>query len=202
MIQKTFKKYGFCIGIGLFMSLGCSGGNTPSPGINLDINQDVREVQGHDSAGEIEVGDVRTDKEVLQDAGQDERDTGLDKKDGETGMDVFEQEQETVQPNDTFDRIDSLDGDSGACHGDPGCTCSDNSECDSGFCIETPDGMVCAGQCGANDTCPQGFHCIGEQQGDTVVRICVHDSPRLCMACTKDDDCKTTYSGTGARCVA
>ncbi|MSQ81337.1 MAG: hypothetical protein EXR77_00210 [Myxococcales bacterium] len=73
--------------------------------------------------------------------------------------------------------------------GDPGATCKIAGDCDSGLCVEGPDGKQCTMKC--TDCCPGGWLCT--QFGDVdPVFACVPKSLRLCQPCTADKDCVTT----------
>ena len=74
------------------------------------------------------------------------------------------------------------------CPGGPGCTCEQNSDCDTSLCIETPDGKQCARNC--LEDCPDGFSCkpVTGPGGDPVT-ICIPKWARLCDPCTASKDC-------------
>ena len=76
--------------------------------------------------------------------------------------------------------------------GNPGCPCTGNDTCNSGFCIETPDGKLCTDNC--VELCPQGYACSQAPGQDTVL-ICVPKHPVLCDPCTASKDCQTVYGG-------
>jgi hypothetical protein len=77
-----------------------------------------------------------------------------------------------------------------ACPGAPGCTCSDNVDCDTGLCIDTPTGKQCAHKC--VDSCPTGFKCsLVQAGGGDSVTICVPLAGRLCNPCKASKDCQT-----------
>ena len=72
--------------------------------------------------------------------------------------------------------------------GDPGASCKGAVDCDSGLCVEGPDGKVCTVKC--TDCCPGGWVCT--QFGDIdPVFGCVPKSLRLCQPCMQDKDCVT-----------
>lgn len=65
---------------------------------------------------------------------------------------------------------DTPKGDAGC--GEPGCSCQANAQCDSGFCIEAPNGQKCAALC--SDKCDAGFKCAQVTGvGGDVQNICV-----------------------------
>ncbi|MFT5432184.1 MAG: hypothetical protein ACI9OJ_002882 [Myxococcota bacterium] len=81
----------------------------------------------------------------------------------------------------------TVDVPDGPC-GTYGCSCSENSECDSSFCIEGPDGFICTEFC--VEDCPSGAECktITVGGGDPVV-ICVPSHVRLCRPCQTHSEC-------------
>jgi len=90
-----------------------------------------------------------------------------------------------------------------ACAG-PGeflCTCQDNSDCVSGFCVETKDGKVCTSNC--LEDCPQGWACLQNQAAlPDVIYICLPENVFLCMPCNDNDECHTEYANAGELCVS
>lgn len=40
--------------------------------------------------------------------------------------------------------------------GDP---CNGARDCDTGLCIDTPDGQICTSECRDDEECPEGFGC-------------------------------------------
>ncbi len=86
--------------------------------------------------------------------------------------------------------------------GQPGAPCKKNSDCDSEFCIETPDGRQCAQYCYAGEeTCPPGYRCSQVQAYPDTVYVCVYLYPRLCRPCRADQDCLAAYAPGPALCV-
>jgi len=72
--------------------------------------------------------------------------------------------------------------------GDPGAPCKIAADCDSGLCVEGPDGKLCTMKC--TNCCPGGWQCT--QFGDVdPVFACLPKSLRLCQPCTADKDCAT-----------
>ena len=74
-----------------------------------------------------------------------------------------------------------------------GAPCNDNVECDSGFCIEGPEGFFCTTICVQN--CPEGFSCRTFAAAGDVVSLCVPNFTKGCAACKADSQCN------GGRCV-
>ena len=78
--------------------------------------------------------------------------------------------------------------------------CSQNSECQSGWCVEHMGQKVCTQSC--QEECPEGWTCsqVGASDPD-VVFICVPNFPNLCRPCTVAADCEG-IAGTADACVA
>ena len=77
------------------------------------------------------------------------------------------------------------------CFGDP---CEGNEECDSGWCVEGPDGRICTDLC--IEDCPEGFECRQVQSsGGDPVFICVYTQVSYCRPCMKDGDCNDALLG-------
>ena len=76
--------------------------------------------------------------------------------------------------------------------GEPGLSfdepCTEDSDCESGRCIEGNDGaMVCTQPC-SND-CPEGFRCASLAVGDGG-GYCVPRFSRICRPCSNNSDCR------------
>ncbi len=102
----------------------------------------------------------------------------------------------------------ATDGGGGVDSGPPceGCLlapCSQNEDCDSGWCTEGPNGQnVCTKQC--TESCPAGFSCKPMSGGgaDTVY-LCVYDHIPYCRPCDTDADCANPlYTGADNHCVS
>lgn len=78
--------------------------------------------------------------------------------------------------------------------------CSKPSDCESGFCVESPDGLVCTTGCDPN--CPTDWECrqVQNDAGDPAF-ICINPTARLCHPCTEDDDCRAPGVGAGSACI-
>ena len=72
------------------------------------------------------------------------------------------------------------------CPGAAFCPCAENNECDSDWCIWTPEGKQCAEICVTN--CPEGFKCA-QPQGSDAVNLCVPRWGHLCDPCTESSTC-------------
>ena len=87
----------------------------------------------------------------------------------------------------------------GETSGAAGCPCTSVEQCDSGFCIDTPDGQQCADFC--TSTCADGFKCTtASGPGGDVVNICVPRYGKVCNPCNANAECEGPGNG-GARCV-
>ena len=88
--------------------------------------------------------------------------------------------------------------------GEPGTfgyACNENSDCDSNFCIPTPDGKICSQIC--VETCPTNFICSAVTtagSADTTY-LCVPRYGQLCDPCSSNADCNATGE-IGNVCVA
>ena len=69
--------------------------------------------------------------------------------------------------------------------------CDDDDDCDSGYCIQYEDELVCSEYCNAT-SCPDGWACrIIENSGVDAVRICVPNPDTLCSPCENNSECGT-----------
>ena len=69
------------------------------------------------------------------------------------------------------------------------CPCTETSDCQSGFCVDSAQGAVCTQEC-LTAECPDGFSCKGVLNlWPDVVFICVPDALRLCAPCQADEQC-------------
>ena len=71
--------------------------------------------------------------------------------------------------------------------GEFGYECTTNTDCDSGFCVPTPDGAKCSREC--VEDCPDGWLCVAGGTGPDIVYICVPRFLTLCNPCRTNDDC-------------
>jgi hypothetical protein len=84
---------------------------------------------------------------------------------------------------------------------DPGCPCTNNVQCASGYCIPTPKGQLCTSTCSTTCTEP-GFKCVtvaGAGGGDGG-NICVPQFGNLCDPCSKNEEC-AGIGNSDAKCV-
>ena len=71
--------------------------------------------------------------------------------------------------------------------GEPGAACATNADCNSGACIDGPDGKLCTVQC--IDCCPAGYACEEWGQAGDSSFICKPQLTALCYPCTEDAEC-------------
>ncbi|MSQ84261.1 MAG: hypothetical protein EXR77_15490 [Myxococcales bacterium] len=91
--------------------------------------------------------------------------------------------QDGIGPTDQLSAKDTSD-----CPGGAGCVCAANKDCQSGFCIDTPNGKACAAKC--VNQCAAGFNCVlvSDSSGDST-NICVPAIGKLCNPCTASKEC-------------
>jgi Putative metal-binding motif len=70
-----------------------------------------------------------------------------------------------------------------------GDVCMNDSECDSGYCIDFPDSndLKCTATCSSQD-CPNGFSCRKASRDDNTT-ICLPISLNVCAECSEDSQC-------------
>ncbi|TNF28658.1 MAG: hypothetical protein EP329_17510 [Deltaproteobacteria bacterium] len=108
-----------------------------------------------------------------------------------------------VADADTGDEVegDALDGSDGADTEPPGLVnpCFENSDCQSGYCIEGYDERVCTRTC--EGSCDEGWSCRQDLAAfPDVIFICVPSYPTLCRPCETNADCLTEGDET-QRCI-
>jgi len=97
-----------------------------------------------------------------------------------------------------FDLVEQMDA--GVPAGGVGYPCQDGDECDSGFCIHTPEGKQCT--IGCLEDCPFGWMCVQHQPSlPDEVYICSPVLMNLCRPCEKNSDCTTNGVDLGDRCL-
>ncbi len=108
----------------------------------------------------------------------------------------------TIAPPETVDNDgDASTGDVPPC---PGCTaspCENNGDCNSGYCLEGPNGKECVRTC--QDECPTGYACRGvTDAGGDPTFLCLYEHISYCQPCNIDGDCETGIGGlSGAKCL-
>ena len=91
---------------------------------------------------------------------------------------------DALRPIDAF----SLPEDTGT-RGGFGAPCENGRDCESGYCVEHPDGgKVCTETC--TESCPAGFECAPiTNSGADRTFLCIADRPDLCKPCVTDLEC-------------
>ncbi len=81
--------------------------------------------------------------------------------------------------------------------GDP---CDGNGDCESGWCVASPDGLRCTQGC--DNGCPDGWAC-GQvvNRGTDQVSVCLDRSVTLCHPCATDEDCNAWAADGNNRCL-
>jgi len=71
---------------------------------------------------------------------------------------------------------------------DFGQPCLGNTDCQSGWCVESPDGYICTAEC--LEECPESYDCKSVQnaKGD-VTFLCLPRVQKLCVSCLQDFQC-------------
>ncbi len=91
--------------------------------------------------------------------------------------------------------------------GEPGSVCKTSDECDSGACVDGPNGKICTSAC--SSCCPTGFKCEPFQtSGGDTLQVCLPKWNALCRPCDTDAECAklgkdslcVQYKATGSFC--
>ena len=118
--------------------------------------------------------------------------SSIDGQDGSAGGDV------AAAPDSAQDAATT---DSGATEPYVPIPCTDNADCESGYCVPGPDGDVCTFEC--LDSCPSGWKCtLLKNFGVDAVFVCLPAHVTLCRPCAEDLDCNPPGSLGGARCLS
>ena len=170
----TMWKLSFCLTAVLWLFASCG---TEGDAISGDTGEPGKQEV---VAGETVLSD--TGAELAADAGQQEIPTAP-----EVTLDL---------PDLSFD----LNTDVGPVPGGLGYPCVGPSQCDSGFCIHTPDGQQCTVTC--LEDCPLGWECLQHQPSlPDEIYICAPTHMNLCKPCEKNSDCLTNGVDLGDKCV-
>ncbi|MCA9515096.1 MAG: hypothetical protein KC635_09160, partial [Myxococcales bacterium] len=118
---------------------------------------------------------------------------GEDTTGGQTGDDTADTADAVVSfdtlptnPVDTSELVDTTPpGD--VDDGDFGSPCTSNIDCNSGWCVEGPEGFVCTKKC--DEQCPAGYDCKGVASQTDVVFLCLPRLSKLCAPCLDDLQC-------------
>ncbi len=85
--------------------------------------------------------------------------------------------------------------------GEFGYPCDDETDCNSGFCVATPDGFQCTVLCA--EECPPGWQCaLHKPSVPDPAYICVPGSMSLCRPCNVNADCEVNGVDLGEACVS
>ncbi len=82
--------------------------------------------------------------------------------------------------------------------GEPGATCTSSTDCDSGYCVDSPNGKICTQPCSA--CCPTGFHCGQIPGSSDTAFVCLAQFIALCRPCNTDAECGAV--NVGSLCVS
>ncbi len=87
------------------------------------------------------------------------------------------------------------------CPSGEGCECVDNDDCDNGFCLDTPDGKLCAVGCVSD--CSGDYKCaqVSSPGGDTV-SVCIPRWGFICSPCLASEACEKGVVAQGSACIA
>ena len=110
--------------------------------------------------------------------------------------------QEVVPEKDAVDLGPSLDLTPGTpdfptdlplgCEPGEGCfgdQCTENGQCQSGWCVENMGEGICTISC--EQECPAGWTCSQVGVGPDILFLCISDFANLCKPCSINSDCKT-----------
>ena len=65
------------------------------------------------------------------------------------------------------------------CPGNVRCPCTDNTQCFSGFCIETMNDWECSGLCSGDKSCPGLWKCAAASTAPDIIFACVDPFAKL-----------------------
>ena len=190
-MKDLLQKYGILLITGLFgAGIGsCGGGGNPS------IHNDIAEIGPLDAwDGETTAGDT---VELAEDMAVERVDTetGTEPHPEVTAETTDVSEDAEIIRNEVIDSAETTN-----CPGAAGCACQVDGDCDSGHCIATFQGRVCAAVCDDSTPCGKGFECRPTGPGGSV-SICLDPFARLCEPCNADADCQVDFMEQDAKCV-
>jgi hypothetical protein len=163
----------------LALSVGCSPGTTVTK--DSTGTSDTADLPGIDNS---DPGDWLDDLDL-----DDDSDTGFNPFD-------IDHDEDGGGDGDLLEEVQTCQG--------PGeflCPCDDNSDCISGYCIETVNGKLCTSGC--VEDCPPGWACVQDQLVlPDVLYICLPQNVYLCRPCVDNDVCHSQYANTGDLCVS
>ena len=78
--------------------------------------------------------------------------------------------------------------------------CDGDTDCDSGWCVASPGGLVCSKPC--LEACPTGWRCAGvSRSGHDVEFVCMSETGSLCQPCRDNVECNAGVPNVADRCV-
>jgi hypothetical protein len=80
-----------------------------------------------------------------------------------------------------------------------GYPCTENAQCNAGFCLDSPRGRICTSICVEN--CPEDWTCKNLSVGGETVSICVPLYLNICDPCAATKDCNGELTGGTAICI-
>ncbi|PKN53929.1 MAG: hypothetical protein CVU56_29215, partial [Deltaproteobacteria bacterium HGW-Deltaproteobacteria-14] len=105
--------------------------------------------------------------------------------------------QDTVAPLDTAEPVDTAPPVPGGFLA----PCERDADCDSGWCVASPGGLVCSKPC--LETCPGGWRCAGvSRSGHDVEFVCLSETGSLCQPCRDNVECNAGVPNIADRCVS
>ncbi|HPV03572.1 MAG TPA: MopE-related protein, partial [Myxococcota bacterium] len=153
----SIRIFAVVLATGLF-ALSCSDG----PVLQYDI-------PGSDNGSDV-AGDTIPPKDILPDNQEDRigEDIGIDL----IGVDTS---------------VPDSNGDTGPLPREFGYPCLDNTDCNSGYCVEDVNGLVCSRRC--NNDCPDDWSCRTVIVVGDPVTLCMPSGVFLCRSCVKNSQC-------------
>lgn len=77
------------------------------------------------------------------------------------------------------------------------CPCADNTECNSGLCIDYAEGKRCAVPCTTDGACLPTEGCVQSTTGGDVAQFCAPRFAAMCSPCVSQEDCRAgIYAGS------
>jgi len=191
-----------------WIAASCSGGGgvpgTDAVGDTGGTPEDVREEVQPEDPGSRELPEL-----VFVDYGSPDPGGADDSVLDETDAATDEQSAEIIE------EVTGDPGDSGEIPGDIGVdpapdqgpnpfetTCSQDPDCESGWCLLTDQGRRCSRECRGSD-CPEGWSCRPAlAPGGVAIFLCIPDLVGFCSPCSSDFDCRIgRFPSSVLRCV-